>query len=96
MGMNEMERSLEVSFQHWVKNMLIAEVRSEMDVAESYYGLPVEKQREIDEEIKNRAKLVAEDIIKRLKEKGYVEREPSNAVLAGIVKRALSAHEAVE
>lgn len=96
MGMNEIERSLEVSFQHWVENMLIAEVRSEMDVAESYYSLPVEKQREIDDEIKNRSKLVAEDIIKRLKEKGYVEREPSNAVLAGIVKQALSAHEAVE
>jgi hypothetical protein len=62
------------------------------DLAPDYFALSVEKQQEIEKEIDAKSLEITNDLIAELKKRGYIVKEPNDAVLRKLIQTVMKRH----
>jgi len=84
-----LEKVMVESYSHVFKDLLLSAFKSNPKLSSSYLSEPIEKQREIESEIEKQSVDMAKFLVGRLKQKGYLAKEPSDKDLEELIKGTL-------
>jgi len=89
--MNEenLEKIMTANYSRVFKDMLLAAFKSDPKLTPSYLSEPIQRQRKIESEIEKQSNEMAKLLVGRLKEKGYLTKEPSDKELKDLIRETL-------
>jgi len=89
MSEEELERLMIAYYTSVFREMLLASVRSDSEVSPDYLSQPIKRQREIESEISNKSAELAKSLVSKLKDEGYLIKEPTDKKLKSIIRETL-------
>ncbi|HEV2225737.1 MAG TPA: hypothetical protein VGR56_02910 [Nitrososphaerales archaeon] len=89
MNNEELEEVMVTNYAKVFKAILLSEFRTDPELKEDYYSSSMTEQRGIDSAIESRSSEMAESLVGKLKDKGYLAKSPSNEELERIIKEVI-------
>jgi ribosomal protein S19E (S16A) len=83
-------------YRNVVRDLLVSEILGHKKLAPDFFSSSSSKQEAIEDEIERKSVEIADDIVAELKKQGYVDKEPSEALLSELVKEVMKRHGAGE
>lgn len=87
-----LEETLTKVFGNTVRSILLAQLQSDRQVSVAFYSAEVNRQRELEEQVSVQSEKIARDIVAKLKQADYIERDPPQDFIARIIKETLLEH----
>jgi DNA-directed RNA polymerase specialized sigma54-like protein len=86
---DELEKIMRANYEQVFKQLLLSAFKSDPSLAPEFVSQTIERQREIDSEIKKRSEEMADALVSKLKKRGYLEKEPDDTELEALIRSIL-------
>ncbi len=89
MSEEELEAIMIANYRNTFKDLLFAAFRSDPTLAPEFLAEPIKRQREIEQQAASTAQGMAESLVSKLKSKGFLAKDPSDAELRALIRSTL-------
>jgi UTP-glucose-1-phosphate uridylyltransferase len=86
------EEVMTKTYKSAIKNMLLTQLKDDDDISAYFHLDSIERQRQIETEIEERAEAITSNLVSKLKAKGYLIKKPSDDVLRSLIVETLKEH----
>lgn len=90
MSEEEFEKIMTANFENVFRGLLLSVFNSNSKVTGDYLAQPIGRQREIETEISTISRGMARSLVSRLKQGGFLTKEPPQEVLHTMIRQTMS------
>jgi ribosomal protein S19E (S16A) len=75
-----------------VRDLLVSEILGHKELAPDFFGSSASKQEAIEQEIEKKSAEISSDIVAELKKRGYLDKQPNDAMLSELIREVMKRH----
>ncbi len=85
----DLERIMVENYTQVFKQILSSLFKGDPNLKTDYLSAPIERQREIDAELASKSARMAQFLVSKLKEHGYLQREATDSEIEALIRTTL-------
>ncbi len=89
MSTPRLEQIMIRNYSNVFRQMLLSAFKSDPELTTQFSSEPVERQREIEEEVTRRSEEMARFLVNNIRQKGYLSEDPTDDKLEALIKETL-------
>jgi hypothetical protein len=86
---SDLERVMIANYSQVFKQILSSLFKSDEKLRTDYMSVPIDRQRDIDQELSAKSNRMAKSLVSKLKQRGYLQNEPPDSELEALIRSTL-------
>jgi hypothetical protein len=89
---DDLENTMRKLYRNVIRDLLVSEILGHKDLAPDYFALSGKKQDDIEKEIDAKSVEISDDLVSELKQREFLEKQPSDKELQDLIKEVMRRH----